>query len=439
MENHTLITDLSTYAALSVALACGVLVGLDRERSDDEEFGGIRTYPLIALVGAMAQLLAVPLGGWIVGLAFIGVAGWVAIYYFARAAQGHVGMTSEFAGLVTFLCGVLAMQGQLGMAFAIAIIVTTTLALKSILRRSVRGLSPEDIHSTLKFLVVAFVALPLLPSETYILPIPGDLFPNWLYAGNDFTLEVVNPRKVGWMVVLIASISFTGFVSSKLMAARKGLGLTAFLGGLASSTAVTLSFGSRARTTPILLNMCVVAILVASTTMFFRVLVEVAVVAPELLGSVIKPIGAMAVAGMLVCAFFWLRQNSTETELQDVKLTNPFELSEAFKFGAFFAVVLVVADLAQKLFGNSGLYLSGLLAGLTDVDAITLSAAQLTRSDTQPITHHTATVTITIAALANTVVKGGLAYFTGGRKLGLRVIAGFLVVAMVGIVTLWFS
>jgi len=436
MEAGAPLTDLSIYTALAVALACGVLIGLDRERSGDEEFGGIRTYPLIALVGAMAQFLSAAVGGWIVGLAFFGVLGWVAIYYYGRSANGHFGMTSEFAGLVTFLCGVLAMQGYPGMAFAIAIMVTTILALKPFLHGGVRAMSPEDINSTLKFLVVAFVALPLLPSETYILRIPGEVLPAWLYTGDELALEIINPRKVGWMVVLIASISFTGFVSSKLMAARKGLGLTAFLGGLASSTAVTLSFAGRAKTTPELLNICVVAILVASTTMFFRVLVEVAVVAPGLLGEVLKPIGAMAVAGIAVCIFFWLRQSGTGTETQDVKLTNPFELSEAFKFGAFFAVVILVADLAQKLFGSSGLYLSGLLAGLTDVDAITLSAAQLTLNEFDPISHRTATVTITIAALANTVVKGALAYFTGGPALGLRVISGFVVMALVGIVVL---
>jgi uncharacterized membrane protein (DUF4010 family) len=347
-----------------------------------------------------------------------------------------MGMTSEFAGLITFLCGVLAMQGYLGMAFAIAVVSSTILTLKALLRRSVRELSPEDINSTLKFLVVAFVALPLLPNETYMLHVPGQLLPSSLFTGDELTIEVINPRKVGWMVVLIASISFSGFVSSKLMGARKGLGLTAFLGGLASSTAVTLSFATRARATPELLNLCVVAILVASTTMFFRVLVEVAVVAPGLLASVVKPIGAMAVTGILVCVFFWLKQGGTESQSQEVKLTNPFELSEAFKFGAFFAVVLLVADLARKLFGNAGLYLSGLFAGLTDVDAITLSAAQLTLNEIEPISHRTATVTITIAALANTVVKGGLAYFTGGRELGLRVVAGFAVVAVVGIVVL---
>ena len=436
--DSTSITDLSTYAALAVALACGTIIGLDRERSGDEEFGGIRTYPLIALVGAMAQLVAVQVGGWIVGLAFLGVFGWVAIYYFSRTRRGHVGMTSEFAGLVTFLCGVLAMQGRLGMAFAIAIMVTTILALKTILHRGVRELSPQDINSTLKFLIVAFVALPLLPNETYSLRIPGELIPAWLYTRPELVIDVINPRKVGWMVVLIASISFTGFVSSKLMGARKGLGLTAFLGGLASSTAVTLSFASRARTTPQLLNLCVVAILVASTTMFFRVLVEVAVVAPTLLSSVTKPIGAMAVAGLFVCVYFWLQPGDKASDSQEVKLTNPFELSEAFKFGAFFAVVLLVADLARKLFGNAGLYLSGLFAGLTDVDAITLSAAQLTLNDVEPISHRTATVTITIAALSNTAVKGALAYFTGGRELGVRVIAGFSVVALVGIIVLLF-
>ena len=147
LDTTTSITDLSAYISLAVALACGILIGLDRERNDDDEFGGIRTYPLIALVGAIAQYLAVPVGRWIIGLTFLGVIGWVAIYYFTRTTKGHYGMTSEFASLVTFLCGVLAMQGHLGLAFAIAITVTTILALKGMLHRGVQNLSPEDVNS----------------------------------------------------------------------------------------------------------------------------------------------------------------------------------------------------------------------------------------------------------------------------------------------------
>lgn len=428
--------ELSTFAALGVALACGILIGLDRERSGDEEFGGIRTYPLIALVGALVQLLAQHSAPWLVVTAFLAMCGWIAIYYYSRTQQGHFGMTSEFSALATFLCGVLAMQGQLGMAFSVAIAITVILSLKGVLDSGVRNLTQDDVSSTLKFLVVAFVILPLLSTETYVLHIPGQMLPDWLFIGDELALEVINPRKVGWMVVLIASIGFAGFVTSKLMAANKGLGLTAFLGGLVSSTAVTLSFAGRAKTTPALLNVCVIAILVASTTMFFRVLVEVAAVAPALVPSVAKPIGAMALTGLAACLFFWFRRGDASTGSEEVRLTNPFELSQALKFGAFFALVLLVADLAQKLFGNSGLYISALLAGLTDVDAITLSVAQLTQHQLQPLAHDTATVTITIAALANTVVKGGLAYATGGPALGLRVIGGFALVATVGLVTI---
>jgi uncharacterized membrane protein (DUF4010 family) len=430
-------TELTTFAGLGVALACGLLIGLDREQKDsDEEFGGIRTYPLIALAGGLAQLVSAEIGTWFVGLTLFGLVAWIGVYYFNASKRGQVGMTSEFAALSAYLCGVLALQDHKGLAFAVAIAITVILALKSWLHGQVQRLSREDVVATLKFLVVAFVVLPLLPTETYSVAVPPDLLPEALGATEALDLNLINPRKVGWMVVLIAGLGFTGFVSTKLLSAKRGLGLTAFLGGLVSSTAVTLTFAGRAKATPALLNTCVVAILVASATMFVRVLVEVAAVAPSLLKTVALPIGAMGVTALLTVGFFWFRRSDQKDEAEEPKMKNPFELTEALKFGALFAVVLFVAGSAQTFFGSGGLYLSALLAGLTDVDAITLSAAELTKAETDPISHRVAATTITIAVLSNTVVKGFLAWSSGGTKLGLRVAGSFGLTAAVGLVVL---
>ena len=430
-------SGLSTYAGLGVALACGLLIGLDRERQGEEgEFGGIRTFPLISLVGGLAQLAAGALGSWVVGVALAGLVAWVGVYYFNTAQKGEVGLTSEVSALAAFLCGVVALQDHLALAFAVAVAVTLVLSLKGALHRMVDQLAREDVTATLKFLVVAFVVLPLLPSKTYSILVPAGLITS-VAGGQAWTLELVNPAKVGWMVVLIAGISYAGFLASKLMAAKRGLGLTAFLGGLVSSTAVTLSFSGTAKRSPELRNTCLVAILVASTTMFVRVLVEVAAVAPALVPRLARPIGAMAVAGLVACALFWFRRGEGSAD-SEIKLTNPFELNQALKFGAFFAGILLIAGAAKTVFGNGGLYLSGLLAGLTDVDAITLSVAQMAVHKSKPLDPGVAVTTITIAALANTVVKGIMALVTGGRELGVRVMGTFGFVTMVGVVVLLF-
>lgn len=432
-----IMTEPLTFAGFGVALASGILIGLDREKSGaSDDFGGVRTFPLIALIGAIAQHLSLQLGPWIVGLAMVGLLGWIGIAYYLTARRGNVGMTSEFAALAAFFCGVLALQGQLLLAFCVAIAVTAILALKEWLHGQVRRLERDDVLATLKFLVVAFVVLPLLPTETYTVTIPADLLPSALGASEAIELDLLNPRKVGWMVVLIAGLSFAGFVSSKLLSAKRGLGLTAFLGGLVSSTAVTLTFAGRGKATPSLRSMCVAAILIASATMFVRVLVEVAAVAPALLPSVVAPIGAMGACCLAAGVFFWFRRDGSGERGEDPKLKNPFELSEALKFGALFAVVLFVAGAAQTLFGEGGLYVSAGLAGLTDVDAITLSAAQLTTDATTPLSHHAAAMTITIAVLSNTFVKGALAWSVGGRQVGLRVAGAFGLVSLVGVAAL---
>lgn len=435
--------ELSVFLGLGVALACGLVIGLDRERvwAEDEGgggFGGIRTFPLISLLGGLSAVLAPQIGAWFMGVVLAGLLGWLGIYYWHRAVTtGRRGLTSEVAAVVAWACGVLAAQGRMGLGFAVAISVTLILSLREWLHATARSLAPQDMEAALKFLVVAFVVLPLLPRTTYTATLPPELWPGWMGLVEPITLDLFNPAKVGWMVVLIAGLGFVGYVASKLMAAKKGLGLTAFLGGLVSSTAVTLSFAGRAKATPTLVDTCAVAILLASSTMFVRVLVEVAAVAPALLPTVLVPVGAMGACCVLACGVFWLR--STQEKTDGVELDNPFELREALKFGALFALVLLLAGAAQQLFGHSGLYLSALVTGLTDVDAITLTAAQLTLAERDPISKEVATTTIVLATISNTLTKGLMALSLGGRALGWRVWTGFGAAILVGALLAWWA
>jgi len=259
--------------------------------------------------------------------------------------------------------------------------------------------------------LLALVVIPLLPNRTF------------------GPLDVINPFKVGLMIALIAGISFAGYVAARIVGSRRGLLVTGVLGGLVSSTAVTLTFAGRAKEAPALVPLSTVAILAASSMMFARVLAVVAVVDRPLLGAVALPLGVMAVAGFTIAALL-LRDSAHKTDASGpVPLRNPFELKQAVQFGLLYGGVLFVAKAAQIYVGSGGLYASAVLAGLADVDAITLSLTELHGSGAEASVVATG---ITLAVVTNTLVKAGMAVVAGGWPLGRRVGAALLVVLVCG-------
>jgi uncharacterized membrane protein (DUF4010 family) len=285
------------------------------------------------------------------------------------------------------------------------------LALKRPLHGFIARVSEDDVYATAKFVLLALVVIPLLPNRTF------------------GPLDVFNPFKVGLMIVLVAGISFGGYVAARLVGNRRGILVTGILGGLVSSTAVTLTFAGRAKQTPTLVSLSAVAILAASSTMFARIIVVVAVVDRPLLGVLAVPLAIMATVGYIVAAILFRKDASQGSSSEAVPLRNPFELKQAVLFGLLYAVVLIVAKAAQVYVGSGGLYASAVLAGLTDVDAITLSLTELHRSGMDA---RVAATGITLAAFTNTLVKGGMAAVAGGWALGRRVGASFLVVLAFG-------
>jgi uncharacterized membrane protein (DUF4010 family) len=399
------------FGRFAIALLIGALIGLEREYSRLKEevraFAGIRTFPLIALLGCTAALIAEETGAWGFGLLLLVVAAMVTIAYAIQAMRGHVGMTSEVAAIVVFVCGALAYWDYLVLSAALGVITFGFLTLKPQLHGLAQRVSSDDLYATLKFAIISLIVLPVLPNQDYGPP----------------PFDALNPYRTWLMVVFISGISFLGYVLMQVVGSKRGIGLTGLLGGLASSTAVTLTFSQRSDDHPELARPLALAITLAWTVMFGRVVVEVAVLNQTLLRVLWLPMAAGMAAGLVFCLYYYFSQRTAEES--EVKLSNPFELGTAIKFGLLYAVVIVVAKAAEFYFQDAGLYAASALAGLTDVDAITLSMAELSGAQGD-IAVSTASVAVVLAVISNTVVKGGIAFAVGSGTLRRALLPPFL-------------
>ncbi|MGC9396077.1 MAG: MgtC/SapB family protein, partial [Anaerolineae bacterium] len=402
-----------------VALGIGFFVGIQRESVYDEPegklFAGVRTFSLISLTGYVAALAADQLAS---ALPFVGVllvfGVLLALAYYQDLLAGKPGMTTEIATLITFAIGAVCYWNEILLAMALGVTVTTLLSLKPLSRTLSHTITREDIYATLKFAVISIIVLPLLPNRNF----------------GPAQFNVFNPYKIWLMVVFISGISFLGYVLIKIVGAQRGIGLTGLLGGIASSTAVTLSFSQRSRTNPELARPFSLAIIVAWTVMFVRVLVVVFALNPALAYRLVLPMTASLVAGLIYCGYLYLRQHSYEKE--DLTFVNPFELGPALKFGALYVMILLISTAARVFFGETGIYVSSFVSGLADVDAIALSMVDLVSGPTN-LDLTVAARAVTIAALSNTLFKGVFALVSGSPALRRALWPGMALMVAVGV------
>lgn len=384
----------------AVAIGLGVLLGLERERAKAGEGGlGVRTFALIALAGAVAGYLDESLGlGWLALALFAAVAALIIGLFVVTALRGDTGVTTETSALLCFMLGLLCARGHVQLAAWVAVAMALLLSLKDWLHRLARRIEPTDVDATLKFAIVTLIILPLVPDQNYG-PAP---------------LNVLNPYKIWLMVVLISGLNFASYVLVKTVGAEHGIGIAGLLGGLVSSTAVTLGFSQRSRQPREDASALAMGILLAWTVMFFRVLIMASIISGALGLRLAVAMGVLCAVSLGGCYWLW-RRGREKKRGQVAAGTNPFELDEAIKFGLLFGVVTFVAKAAQVYLGEAGLYLAAAIAGLTDVDAITLAMADLAQSDGQSV--GIAARAIVIATLANTLVKSGMAATLGSREL----------------------
>jgi uncharacterized membrane protein (DUF4010 family) len=222
----------------------------------------------------------------------------------------------------------------------------------------------------------------------------------------------------------VSGIGFVGYALVKWKGSKKGIVLTGLVGGLASSTAVTVGFARRSKSVPRLGRLLTVAVLLSWTVMFLRVWAILAVINPAVLTETWPSLAAPAAAGFLACALLWRTLRNDRTGHR-VELSNPFELGTSLKYGALFAAVLLVSRAAQSHYGETGVYAFSFLSGLLDVDAVVLSTAQM-QHGSAGLNAHAASIAISLAAVANTLFKAAVCWIAGGAGFRKAVLPGFL-------------
>ena len=417
--------DFSLFGDFGTALLIGALIGIEREKRKATDKGsdiaGLRTFVIFALIGAIAGWAHAAFDmPWILPAALLSVTMTIVAGYVvkARAQPDSFGLTTEAAALAVFLLGAMATHGFREIAVALAIALTAVLAYKQPLHGFVGKVDWDDIYAGVRLLIATFIVLPLLPDRT---------IDPW---------DALNPYSLWLLVLLISGLSLVGYVGTRVLGTGKGTLITGLAGGLVSSTAITLSFARQSRDDKRAATSFALAagMLLAWGIMFGRVIAEVLVVNRALLASVIVPFVVMLVVAGIAAWLCFRRGASTAsaTTAPEVSLKNPFSLTEAAKFGLLFAVVLLIVALVQLYLPAQGLYMVAAVAGLTDVDAITLSMAEYAKTGDTNI----AVNSIVIAALTNTLVKCGLAASLGGPALRRPIIIATAAVVAAGLVTL---
>jgi uncharacterized membrane protein (DUF4010 family) len=389
----------AVFLQLLVALAVGLVIGIERgwSRRDEAEgrrVAGIRTFGIAGLAGGLCFILVAD-GPLLLAAFFIGLSALIATAYFvATARSADYGITTALALLTTVLLGALATRYPLE-SIATATLIAVLLGLKKELHHTLVRLDREEFLATLQLLLVAAVALPLLPDQ------------------NIGPWQSVNPRIVGWLVLLILGLSYAGYFAVRILGARTGLLLTAFLGGLTSSTAVTLTYARMARANTLQAPLLGAGIALAAATMAPRVMLEIAVVQPRLLPLLWLPFAILGGAP-LAFAFLIARREKPATSGAELRIKNPLALEMALVLGLGLTLLTVAVHGARVWIGDAGAYLVAALSGLVDVDAIAVSLAQAAGSEVpMPVAAHG----ILLAALLNTLVKSILALVVGGWHL----------------------
>ncbi|MDO8656559.1 MAG: MgtC/SapB family protein, partial [Nanoarchaeota archaeon] len=389
-----------------IALALGLLIGLEREyaryKERGHEYAGIRTFPLITLFGALAAFLGEFISIWILLLGMLLVGILIIVAYFGVKDKKHIGATTEIAGLLAFFIGILTYYGEISFAVILTIAIAVILYARSMLHHFAERISKKELGSTLAFVVIAFIVLPFLPDQGYG---PYNLF---------------NPYLIWLMVVLISGIGFIGYALMKWYG-EKGIVLAGLLGGIVSSTATTISFAQRSMKEVKVYPTLVLGVLLANAVMFIRVLIEIFVINRSLLSKMLLPLLGLAVLTFVFSYFLWKKSKKIKGKIE---LGTPLALKPAIQFAVIFAFILALIKLANIYLSSKGVYVVSFLSGFADVDAVTLSLSELAKTE---LAENIARDGILIAVLTNVAVKGGIAYWLGSKEFGKAVLGYFAV------------
>jgi uncharacterized membrane protein (DUF4010 family) len=384
-----------TWLRFGASLGIGLLIGLERERNPAAK-AGVRTFALVALLGTLAASVA---SEWSIPVGLAAVAAMLIAAYLREAPQEDPGTTTVAAAAVCYLLGALAGRGDTALAGALAIAVTALLYFKPEIEGFSAALERSEQVSVLQFLVVTFIVLPILPDRGY------------------GPYEALNPRSIWLMVVLVSGIGLASYVALRIAGERHGLLVTGILSGLLSSTAATVLYARRSVESPAMERVAFTIVPLANLVPLARVAVFAALLAPGILPSLAPVLGAALGAGLGVAAFL-MRRGAAGEAPPIPQSRNPAELGTALRFGALYAVVLLLSAWLSDLAGERGLYAAALSSGLVDIDPMTLST--LNRFAEARLAAPGAVAAIGLAYLANVAFKLGVLWWFN-RRLALRV------------------
>ena len=398
-------TQVALLHALIISASLGALIGGIRQWMDQQDapegaegptHAGIRTFTLWAATGFVCAVIGAQTP-WFFSVSFAAFAVFMGAAYFAtRGVQPAFGLTTHAAGVLTFLIGALVAQERVVLALVLTGLAMLVLGARRRVRGWTRHLTSQDLYSTLQFVAITGVILPLVPNR-------------WYAIGG---FEVFNPYETWLMVVLIAGLGFVGYAAMRVMGARAGIILTGLFGGVASSTATTLAMSRESRAWPTLGLPLAVAVVLACVVMGVRVLAMVLVISPAVFAACLLPFALLSLPGVLFLA--WLlfsKRGKVPSTMETPALDNPLSLGMALKFGAIYALVAAAVKVLTAAHVESGVYSLAFLSGLADMAAISVSGAQAVSAGAMTV--DVAAKAIVAGALGNTLVKGLLAVWLG--------------------------
>jgi uncharacterized membrane protein (DUF4010 family) len=420
------------FQQLGIALLLGLLVGLQREHAASG-MAGMRTFPLITVFGSVSAVLANHFQeSWIVAAGVLAMVGVMVLgHLFRPRPDPHPGTTTDVAMLLMYAVGAMVVIGPMPVAIAIGGGVAVLLQFKPELHSIAQKLGDEDLRAIMQFVLITCIILPVLPDRNFSpwnvlelrAPAPGQ---------PPDPLAVLNPFETWLMVALIVGMSLGGYIIYKFFGRDAGILLGGVLGGAISSTATTVSYARDARAEPFGVRTASIVIMIASTVMYVRVLLAVTVVAPEFLQRVVLPVAILMVLTFVPALVLWFRVRRQAAPMPEQK--NPTHLKSAIIFGMMYAGVLLALAVAKRYWSGGGLYTVAFFSGLTEMDAVTLSTARMSLSDS--LVASDGWRMIVVAAMANLVSKAGIAGLLGGWRLLVPIAALFALPMLGGAVLL---
>jgi len=403
-----------------LVLSLSFLIGIEREehkaKGTSYTFGGVRTFPLIGLIGYMTAFLTdlSPIG---VGVGFIVVGSFLLVSYLHKISMvGDAGVTTEVSGLLTYLLGPLVYSGKFWIATAIVVVAALLLELKEGLENLTNKIDSDEVVTFTKFLLVTFVILPIVPNQ-------------------NFTFLNINPFKTWLVVVAVSTVSYGSYVVNKLAKGKGGPLLTAILGGAYSSTVTTIVLSRRSRD-EVMPRYFAGSILTASGIMYIRIFLLILVFNAQLAMKLFWPMMILFVIGC-VSGFLWTRLPDPDRHKIERKYApkNPLALRSALFFAMIFLVVLIATELIVKFVSTQLLYPLAAIMGLSDVDPFIMS---LTQTGGKALPLETAARAVIIATSSNNVIKGVYASIFGEKRTGNQAFYLLLGLALLGMTALFF-